>query len=104
MFDIGFGEFVLLGVVGLIVLGPERLPKYAAQAARLLRQFRQQVETARASVVEAVDIDPQTLKDLRDLDPRRALTDFDRDFEPAVEGKPLERLPSAPVLLDPDTT
>ena len=104
MFDIGIGEFILLAVVGLIVLGPDRLPIYAAQAARFLRQFRQQVETARATVVEAVDIDPRMLKDLRDLDPRRALADFDRDAEPDVEGVPLERIPSAPVLLDPDTT
>lgn len=104
MFDIGFGEFVLLGVVGLIVLGPDRLPQYAAQAARFLRQFRQQVDAARATVVDAVEIDAQTLKDLRDLDPRRALTDFDKDLEPPVEGKLLERLPSSPVLLDPDTT
>ena len=104
MFDIGFGEFILLGVVGLIVLGPDRLPQYAAQVARFLRQFRQQVDAARATVVDAVEIDAQTLKDLRDLDPRRVLTDFDRDIEPAVESKPLERLPSPPVLLDPDTT
>jgi sec-independent protein translocase protein TatB len=104
VFDIGIGEFILLGVVGLIVLGPDRLPTYAAQAARFLRQFRQQVDAARATVVDAVEIDPKMLKDLRDLDPRRAFEDLDRDFEPDVEGVPLERLPSTPVLLDPDTT
>lgn len=109
MFDIGFGEFVLLGVVGLIVLGPDRLPQYAAQAARFLRQFRQQVDEARASVVDAVDIDPQALRDLRDLDPRRALSDFDADLkqpQPArtvrTVGGPLTPIPEA--RLDPDTT
>jgi sec-independent protein translocase protein TatB len=109
VFDIGFGEFVLLAVVGLIVVGPDRLPQYAAQAARFLRQFRQQVDEARASVVEAVDIDPQTLKDLRDLDPRRALTDFDAELKAPSAGRtvrtvggPLTNIEQ--VRLDPDTT
>ena len=109
MFDIGFGEFVLLGVVGLIVVGPDRLPQYAAQAARFLRQLRQQVDEARATVVDAVEIDPETLRDLRDLDPRRALTDFDAELTKApaartvrTVGGPL--IPSGDVRLDPDTT
>ena len=109
MFDIGIGEFVLLAVVGLIVLGPDRLPHYAAQAARFMRQFRQQVDDARASVVDAVDIDPQMLKDLRDLDPRRALTDFDADIKAAGSGRSVRHDGGAltaieQVKLDPDTT
>lgn len=32
MFDVGFLEFMLIGVVGLLVLGPERLPKAARTA------------------------------------------------------------------------
>ncbi|MGA1247830.1 MAG: twin-arginine translocase TatA/TatE family subunit, partial [Candidatus Nanopelagicales bacterium] len=37
MFDIGFGEFLLLGIIGLVILGPDKLPHYAAQAARFIR-------------------------------------------------------------------
>ncbi len=40
MFDIGFSELMLIGVVALIVLGPERLPKAARMAGALLRRMR----------------------------------------------------------------
>ena len=73
MFDIGFGEFLLLGIVGLIILGPDKLPQYAAQAAKFIRQIRSQVSEARSSIVDAAAIDPATLRDLKDLDPRRIL-------------------------------
>ena len=32
MFDIGFSELVMIGLVSLIVIGPERLPKVARLA------------------------------------------------------------------------
>lgn len=99
MGDIGFGEILALGVIGLIVIGPERLPTYAAQAARFLRELRKQVSSAKSSLIEAADVDPQTLKDLRDLDPRRILQ------EPLDERPtPPRRSASAPTPIDPDTT
>lgn len=74
-FDMGIGELLIIGVVGLIVFGPDRLPKVAAQAAQFLRQLKDQANQAKASIIEAADIDETTLRDLRDLDPRRALRD-----------------------------
>ena len=74
-FDMGIGELLIIGVVGLIVFGPERLPKVAAQAAQFLRQLKDQATIAKTSIIEAADIDESTLRDLRDLDPRRALRD-----------------------------
>lgn len=51
MFDVGFMEVVLIFVIGLLVLGPERLPKVASQvgrwvgrARRTATQLRQQLE------------------------------------------------------------
>jgi sec-independent protein translocase protein TatB len=51
MFDIGFSEVVVIFVLALIVLGPEKLPKVAAQVGRwigrargMARQFREQLE------------------------------------------------------------
>jgi sec-independent protein translocase protein TatB len=51
MFDVGFQELVLLFVIGLLVLGPQRLPKVAAQlgkwvgrARRTATQLRRQLE------------------------------------------------------------
>ena len=51
MFEVGFLELVLLAVIGLLVLGPQRLPKVAAEigrwagrARRTLADFRYQLE------------------------------------------------------------
>ncbi len=40
MFDVGFAELVLLSVVGLLVLGPERLPRVARTLGGLTRKAR----------------------------------------------------------------
>jgi len=40
MFDIGFSELFLLGLIGLLVLGPERLPKVARTLGALVRKAR----------------------------------------------------------------
>ena len=80
-FDMGIGELLIIGVVGLIVFGPDRLPKVAAQAAQFLRQLKEQANQAKASIIEAADIDESTLRDLRDLDPRRALRDVASPLE-----------------------
>ena len=52
MFEIGFSELLLISVIALVVLGPERLPKLAAQVGRwvgkarsMARQFREQLES-----------------------------------------------------------
>ena len=51
MFDVGFAELVLLFVIGLLILGPERLPRVASQigrwvgrARRTASQLRHQLE------------------------------------------------------------
>ena len=40
MFDFGLGELLLVGVVALIVLGPERLPQAARTAGRLVGKLQ----------------------------------------------------------------
>ncbi|MBW8822956.1 MAG: twin-arginine translocase subunit TatB [Xanthomonadales bacterium] len=40
MFEVGFGEMVLIGIVALIVLGPERLPKTARLVGLWVRRVR----------------------------------------------------------------
>lgn len=51
MFDIGFLELVLVGIIGLIVLGPERLPvaartlgKWVGRARKMVNQFTQEID------------------------------------------------------------
>ena len=81
LFDIGLGEMLIIAVIGLIILGPERLPSAAAQAARFLRQLREQAAAARQSIVDAADIDPATLKDLKDLDPRNVAREITKPID-----------------------
>lgn len=52
MFEVGFSELLLIFVIALIVLGPERLPKLVSQVGRwagkaraMARQFREQLES-----------------------------------------------------------
>jgi len=40
MFDVGFSELLLLAIIGLLVLGPERLPKVARTLGGLTRKAR----------------------------------------------------------------
>ena len=51
MFEVGFSEILLISVIALVVLGPEKLPRLAAQVGRwmgkartMARQFREQLE------------------------------------------------------------
>lgn len=50
MFDIGFGKLALIGVVALIVLGPERLPRVARTAGALIRRARNSWSSVRAEI------------------------------------------------------
>jgi sec-independent protein translocase protein TatB len=88
--DINGGELLILLLVGVIVLGPERLPQYAAQLARFVRQARSFARTARAQMRDELgedfdDIDWQQL-DPRRYDPRRIVRDalLDDDDEPVL--------------------
>jgi len=47
MFNIGWGEFLILIVAGLLILGPERLPSAAAWLGRTVRQVRDYANGAR---------------------------------------------------------
>ena len=72
MFNIGPAELLVLAVVGLIILGPDRLPGLAKDAARLLRSLREMATGARAQLRE--ELGPEFADvDLRTLNPRTAI-------------------------------
>ncbi len=73
MFGINGWEFVVLAVVGLIVLGPDRLPHYVGDAARLVRKLRGLAQDAQDEVRRELGPEFADL-DLNDLDPRRFVT------------------------------
>src|SRR3954462_1044146 len=73
MFDhLGWSELIVLAVVGLIVLGPERLPKAAAQAAKMLRELRGMARNATADLKAELGPEMADL-DLASLHPRRIM-------------------------------
>ncbi len=50
MFDVGFLELVLVGVVALLVVGPERLPKLARTAGLWIGRTRQALAAVKAEI------------------------------------------------------
>jgi sec-independent protein translocase protein TatB len=71
VFDVGLPEFFVLGLVALLVFGPDRLPEVALQAARLIRRLRGMAESARTELTADLEPHMRELKELRDLDPRK---------------------------------
>lgn len=56
MFDIGFSELLLFGVIALIVLGPEKLPKAARTAGQWYAKIRRTVSTLQAEIEAEFDL------------------------------------------------
>ncbi len=75
MVGINGPEFILLIVVAIVILGPERLPGYAAKLAQFVRQARQMAEGARSQLREQMGPDFDDIDwsqyDPRQYDPRR---------------------------------
>jgi len=71
VFDVGLPEFFVLGVVALLVFGPERLPEVAVQAARLIRRLRGMAESARSELTADLEPHMRELRELKELDPRK---------------------------------
>lgn len=57
MFDIGFSELVVVGVVALIVIGPERLPKVARTAGHLLGRFQRYASSVKSDISREMQLD-----------------------------------------------
>lgn len=114
MFDIGFWELALVGLVALLVLGPERLPAFArtvgrwvGKAQRLTREFKRDLER---------EIDLSELRQLKqDLqtpelsalaqDLQKSTDEINRDLnQPLVFGPTTPAAATPPVAADPTAT
>ena len=98
MFGIGLPELAVIAFVAVIVFGPERLPEFARQACRLVRQVRNLAQTAQNQLREELGPEYADLE-LRDLDPRtivrkhiiEAMNDAEEDAKPKRRGlRPLK--------------
>ena len=77
MFEIGFTELMLVGVIALLVLGPERLPRAAATAGRWMGQARRTVRDIKTQMEREIDAEQLRLE--LDRQPLRQLEQELRD-------------------------
>lgn len=97
MVDINGWEFIALIVLAVVILGPERLPEYAAKLGRFVKQARSMAEGAKGQLREQMgpEFDDINWKqyDPRQYDPRRivreALLEPDADGEDSGDASPV---------------
>lgn len=105
MFGIGLPELVVIALVGMLVLGPDRLPEVAKQAGQMIRQLRRVARNARDDLREELGPEYADLE-LRDLDPRTIVRKHvmealaEEDEEERTKARPGQR-PLAPGEVPP---
>ena len=57
MFDIGFSELIVIAIVALVVIGPERLPKVARTAGHLLGRMQRYVNDVKSDISREMQLD-----------------------------------------------
>jgi sec-independent protein translocase protein TatB len=112
LFDIGWGELVLIGVVALIVFGPKELPvvlrtvgQYMAKIRRMAGEFQSQFQEAMreaemAELKQHFDTIQDAAKDLRSFDP---VSTVRNQVETAAAEKPADAAPSNTAASAPAT-
>lgn len=119
-----FEKLAVIGLIALFVLGPDKLPDYAARLARLVRQGRRMLDDAKERMRDELgeDFDEEQWRKLdpRQYDPRRIIrdalleppepraSDTDTEPEPDPVAEPLPAAPraarAAQVAYDPEAT
>ncbi|MFV2196520.1 MULTISPECIES: sec-independent translocase [unclassified Nocardiopsis] len=91
MFNISGGEFVLLLLLGVLIFGPDQLPKLAQQVGRVLRQLRTMANSASSDLKEGLGPEYKDF-DVKDLNPRRFVQKHFWDADGEDEPRPAARL------------
>ena len=116
MLDVNGWEVIVLVVVGILVLGPERLPEYAGKLAGMVRQVRNLATNARTQLKDQMGPEFEDVNwrqfDPRQYDPRRIvrealMDDTPYDAEAPVAGGTATQRghdPSRPTPYDVDAT
>jgi sec-independent protein translocase protein TatB len=82
MFDIGFSELIVIGIVALVVIGPERLPKVARTAGLLLGRLQRYVGDVKADISREMQLDE--LKKLQS-EVQESARNFERSISSEVQ-------------------
>ncbi|WP_062516643.1 twin-arginine translocase TatA/TatE family subunit [Demequina gelatinilytica] len=97
MLDINGGELLILVLVAIVVIGPERMPEYAKQLRGLVVRGRDMFQSSKATLKAEVgnDVDWSQL-DPRQYDPRRIVREALNEPSPSIRTATARRLPDAP--------
>ncbi len=81
MFDIGFSELLIFGVIALIVLGPEKLPQAARTAGQWYAKVRRMIATLQSDIESELDL-AETRKQMQNelVKIRQTETDMKREL------------------------
>lgn len=89
MFGLTFEKLLLIGVIAVFIIGPERLPAYSAKFGQFVRKLREMSAGAKDRIKEELgeDFDEEEWKKLdpRQYDPRRIIREALLDDSPAVK-------------------
>jgi sec-independent protein translocase protein TatB len=99
MFDIGFSELIVIALVALIVIGPEKLPRVARTAGALLGRLQRYVSDVKSDIQREMQIE-----DLKRL--QQQVEESARSLEVSVDKELREvetSLNKAAGALDPET-
>ena len=80
MFDVGFSEILVIGIVALVVIGPERLPRVARTAGVLFGRLQRYVTQVKADIGREIEMS----------DLKQAKSEFEnaaRSFKAEIEAK-----------------
>jgi sec-independent protein translocase protein TatB len=80
MFDVGFSEMVIVAIVALVVIGPEKLPKVARTLGHLVGRLQRYVNDVKADINREMELDE--LRKLKDEFQRSA-----QNFEQTIHGE-----------------
>lgn len=86
MFDISFTELLVIGVIALVVIGPERLPKVARTVGHLLGRAQRYVSDVKGDIQREVELDE--LKKMKEEmeNAARNVTQSMQDTENSIRG------------------
>src|SRR5213079_861191 len=105
MFDIGFSELLVIGLVALIVIGPEKLPRVARTLGHLAGRLQRYVSDVKADINREMEL--EDLRKMRDsmqqaatdfqssvqTEMNKTETDLNKTVEAVMEDKAAEKTP-----------
>ncbi len=88
MFDIGFGEMILLAAIALIAIGPKQLPDVARAVGKLIGEFKRTVGDVTSTMANARSETDKALRQVSD--------ELVESIRAAQHAKPIQPLPDHP--------